>query len=193
MNVHMRKPWPQERFFDWAGSQEGRYEFDGFQPVAMTGGNANHNRINLNLHRRLESNLRGSGCSNFGPDLGISTVGEIIRYPDALIACTKVPGRARVAPDPIIVFEVVSPSSVRIDRIIKVGEYQAVGSIRRYVIAESEVIGLTVLEKQDDNSWRHTPLTEEGVLVLREVNVTIPVSQLYENVDLAETDATDPE
>jgi hypothetical protein len=31
------KPWTEEQFLNWAGSQEGRYEFDGVQPVAMTG------------------------------------------------------------------------------------------------------------------------------------------------------------
>ena len=38
MNVALRKPWTQEQFFTWADAQEARYEFDGFQPVAMTGG-----------------------------------------------------------------------------------------------------------------------------------------------------------
>jgi len=44
MNAPLRKPWTQEEFFAWVGHQDRRYEFDGFQPVAMTGGNANHSR-----------------------------------------------------------------------------------------------------------------------------------------------------
>lgn len=34
----------QDQFLDWVQAQEGRYEFDGFQPVAMTGGTINHSR-----------------------------------------------------------------------------------------------------------------------------------------------------
>ena len=51
MNVPIRKPWTQEQFFSWAEAQEARYEFDGFQPVAMTGGNVGHNRVLRNLQR----------------------------------------------------------------------------------------------------------------------------------------------
>ena len=64
MNAPLRKPWTQREFFAWAATQEGRCEFDGFQPVAMTGGSANHNRITLNIHVALRSRLRGSPCSS---------------------------------------------------------------------------------------------------------------------------------
>ena len=34
----------RDQFFDWAQQQDARYEFDGFQPVAVTGGTVDHNR-----------------------------------------------------------------------------------------------------------------------------------------------------
>lgn len=42
MNARLRKFWTQEEFFVWAASRESRYEFDGLQPVAMTGGTLGH-------------------------------------------------------------------------------------------------------------------------------------------------------
>jgi transposase len=33
MNASLRKPRTQDQFFAWDGHQEGRYEFDGFEPV----------------------------------------------------------------------------------------------------------------------------------------------------------------
>ena len=57
MNAPLRKPWTQEEFFSWAERQEGRYEFDGFQPVAMTGGTAHHNRVMWGIHRALDRRL----------------------------------------------------------------------------------------------------------------------------------------
>ena len=56
------KPMTQTEFLDWAQTQEGRYEFDGFQPVAMTGGTGNHGRISRNLITLLTTKLRGSPC-----------------------------------------------------------------------------------------------------------------------------------
>jgi hypothetical protein len=39
MNVAFRQPlMTREQFFPWAQAQDERYEFDGFRPVAMTGG-----------------------------------------------------------------------------------------------------------------------------------------------------------
>ena len=38
MNIAMRKPMTLQEFLAWEDRQELRYEFDGFQPIAMTGG-----------------------------------------------------------------------------------------------------------------------------------------------------------
>ena len=46
MNVVLRKPMSLDAFLDWEERQELRYEFDGFQPVAMTGGTFEHSAIN---------------------------------------------------------------------------------------------------------------------------------------------------
>ena len=98
MNTATIKPWTADQFLDWAGRQEQRYEFDGLHPVAMVGGSANHNRISQNIYAALRARLKGSGCSHFGPDLGVRTVGEAVRYPDALITCPKFPGTERRPP-----------------------------------------------------------------------------------------------
>jgi hypothetical protein len=52
MNAPLRKPWTQDHFFSWAERQDTRYEFDGIQPVAMTGGSLNHDRITVSSIRR---------------------------------------------------------------------------------------------------------------------------------------------
>lgn len=191
MTVLARTPdMTREQFFGWAEAQDARYEFDGFGPVAMTGGTFNHSRITANLHRALGSRLRGTGCRNAGPDAGLATVGDAVRYPDALITCARVPGDALIVPDVMIVFEVLSRTSGRVDRIVKLREYQAVPSIRRYVIAESTSAALTVLSRPAaDQDWTAAVLTGEDVLHLPEVGIEVPVAELYEDVDLAEDGA----
>jgi hypothetical protein len=72
MSAPLHRAWTQEEFFAWAGAQEGRYEFDGIQPVAMTGGTVNHALIMQNGHAALRSRLRGSGCRPLGPDAGVA-------------------------------------------------------------------------------------------------------------------------
>jgi Uma2 family endonuclease len=189
MNVALQTAWTIDRFLDWAERQDARYEFNGVRPVAMTGGNANHSRITTNIHAALRSRLRGTPCSFYGPDLGIETIGQSIRYPDALITCTKFPGTERLAPNVVVVFEVLSPTSGQIDRIDKVREYAAVPSIRRYVIVEAKSAGLLVLHRQHPHDpWTAVALTGEDTLDLPEVGFTIPLAEFYEDVDFVTTD-----
>ena len=185
MNVPLRKPWTQDEFFAWDGHQDGRYEFDGFQPVAMTGGNINHNRIMLNVQAALRERLRGGPCEPLGPDAGVATTGANIRYPDALVTCSKQPsGEARTVLGVVVVFEVLSPTSGRTDRIVKVREYAAVDSILRYVIFESTGVGLQVFERQSaSESWKALALTGDDILQLPEIGIEIPVTAFYEGVD----------
>ena len=177
MNIALRNPrMTQAEFFTWAQTQDIRYEFDGFQPVAMTGGSINHSRITQSIHFALRTRLKGSGCEALGPDAGIATVGDTVRYPDALVICTKVPGEVHLVPGAVVVFEVLSPTSGRTDRIDKVREYHAVVSIRRYIILEHTSVGLTVFERaKAENAWRATALTADDTLLMPELGIGIPL------------------
>jgi Uma2 family endonuclease len=187
MSVPLRKHWTQEQFFSWAEGQNVRYEFDGFQPVALTGGNAGHSAIGINVQTALRNRLRGSGCRPLGPDAGVETLGCAVRYPDALVTCSKFGLGDRTIPGVVVVFEVLSPTSGRVDRILKVREYAAVPSIRRYVIVESTSIGLTVFERSiPDEPWRATTLTKDDILRMPEIGIEIPVAEFYEDLTFSE-------
>ena len=81
MNVALQSPWTTEQFLAWEEKQELRYEFDGFQPIAMAGGTANHAAIQRNLIYALTGGLRGKPCQPYGSDLKIAVADRPIRYP----------------------------------------------------------------------------------------------------------------
>jgi Uma2 family endonuclease len=186
MNAPLRRPWTQEQFFSWAETQDERCEFDGFQPVAMTGDFNGASAIGVNLLASLHGRLRGSGCRPLGPNAGVETTNSAVRYPDALVTCSKFDLRDRKVPGVLVVFEIVGSTADanRRDRIIKVREYAAVPSVRRYVIVESSGIGLTVMERSaPDQVWQTTVLTGEDILRMPEIGVEIPVAEIYEGID----------
>jgi Uma2 family endonuclease len=188
MNViHRTRGMTQAEFFDWAEAQNTRYEFNGIVPVARTGGSLDHNRIALNIYVALRERLTGSGCTPFGMDAGVQTIGDAVRYPDALVTCSKADGAARLVPHPVVVFEVLSPGSGRTDRIDKVREYHAIASVRRYVILEYAGIGLTVLARAGaTDPWIATSLMAEDILRMPEIGSEIPVAEFYADTDLAD-------
>jgi Uma2 family endonuclease len=182
-----QKAMTRAQFLDWAARQEGRYEFDGWQPVAMTGGTVNHSQITQNIHFALRTRLRGTPCRPLGPDAGLATVGEAVRYPDALVTCTPVSGTARTVAGVVVVFEVLSPTSGRTDRVVKLREYRAVATLRRYVLLEHAGIGLQVFARPDaEADWTATALTEGDTLTLPELGIEVPVAEFYQDVAFGE-------
>ena len=108
MNLAVRKPMTLAEFLAWEERQELRYEFDGVEPVAMTGGTAGHATVQRNLAMALGSRLRGKPCQFFGSDLKIQVAENHIRYPDGMVVCSHVDRSAKVVHDPIVIFEVLS-------------------------------------------------------------------------------------
>ncbi len=193
MNVTLRKPrMTREQFLDWAQTQDVRYEFDGFEPVAMTGGTRNHSRIAQSIYFALRTRLTGRGCEALGADAGVATIGDTVRYPDALVTCTKGPGTDRVVPGVVVAFEVLSPTSGRTDRIDKLREYRAVPSILRYVILEHRSVGLAVFARASgDDDWTATALAAGDILRMPEIGIEIPVIEFYEDTDLPDSQRQD--
>jgi Uma2 family endonuclease len=185
MSVVLQKPWTQEAFFDWAEAQDIGYEFDGFEPVAMNGGFNTASAIGVNLIMALGNRLRGTGCRPLGPNAGVETINKAVRYPDALVTCSKLDPRERKVAGVVAIFEVVgrTADANRRDRITKVREYAGVASIRRYVIIESSTAGLTVMERGGGNDpWTTTVLTIDDTLIMPEIGIEIPVAEIYEDI-----------
>jgi Uma2 family endonuclease len=179
------QPMTAEEFLAWEERQEERYEFDGFHPVAMTGGTYAHGIIGGNVRTELSVRLRGSRCTPLGPDMKIVVAGRF-RYPDAIVVCSPVDRKATVIADPVVVFEVLSDSTARTDHFDKLREYTATPSIRRYVILEQDAIGATVYVRDGDRMIVETVARGE-TLRLPEIAIEIPIDELYRGV---EPDAT---
>jgi Uma2 family endonuclease len=189
MNVALRKPMTLGQFLAWEERQELRYEFDGFQPVGMTGGTVAHEMIGGTLRALLHAQLRGKPCRAAGPTLKIEVAGRI-RYPDAFVYCTQVPANETVIREPVVVFEVLSPGTSRTDRIEKLREYQATGSIQRYVILEQDSIAATVFTRQGTD-WIVHALTSGDTLRMPEIAVELPLSDIFADAALNDEDDTD--
>lgn len=167
-------------FLDWENRQPLKYEFDGFQPVAMTGGTAAHAFIQVNLIRALGNRLRGGPCRAVGSELKIQVAGRI-RYPDAFVVCALVPVDATVVTEPVIVFEILSASTSDTDRIEKNREYRDTPSIQRYVILEQTLQAATVFSRDRDD-WVGHILIGDVDLPLPEIVATVPLQELYEGL-----------
>jgi hypothetical protein len=105
-------------FLTWESGQDTRWEFDGREPVAMTGGNAGHSAIERNLITALTMRLRGRPCQVHTSDLQVMVAGSI-RYPDGFVVCTPVPRSATLITDPVVVLAELSPGTATTDHPVR--------------------------------------------------------------------------
>jgi Uma2 family endonuclease len=191
MSVAVSAPMLLAEFLAWEERQELRWEFDGFQPVAMTCGTAAHEMIARNILVATQNRLAGGRCQAFGANLKIEAAGRI-RYPDAFVVCTLVPPRSTVVLDPVVVFEVLSASTTRIDRIEKLREYGATPSIQRYVILEQDAVAATVFVRRDAGLVVEA-LIDGETLHMPELGIEVPLAEFYVGVDLTDQEAAQAE
>jgi len=182
MSGSLRPATPFE-FIAWEDAQATKHEFDGDIIRAMTGGTAAHAGIQRNIIIALGNRLRGRTCQVYGSEFKIIVAGAV-RYPDAFVVCSTHSPRATVADDPVVVFEILSASSVRVDRVEKLREYQLTPSIQRYVMFEQDIAMATVFSRQG-SEWVGRVRYEDDVLDMPEIDISVPMSEFYLDIDLA--------
>ena len=184
MSAALQTPMTLAAFLDWESGQALKYEFDGFRPIAMTGGTAEHSRIQINLAIALGTRLRGSRCQVFNNDLKVSVAGSV-RYPDAFVVCTPLPRGTLVVTDPVVVFEILSPSTSYTDRIEKYREYRLTPSVQRYVILEQTRPAATVFTRVGE-AFIADALLGDAELAMPEIGVTVPLAEFFEGIAFPE-------
>ncbi len=181
MNIALRKPWTINEFLAWEERQEPRYEFDGVQPVAMVGGTVNHNLTAGNVFAELRERLRGKPCRVFMENMKIEVTGRV-RYPDVVVSCSPAAGNATVLPDPVIVFEVLSEGTYRMDWYDKNEEYRDTPSIVRCVMLEQDTLHGTMFCREGQR-WIGTLLGPDAVIDMPEIGVGLKLTDAYEGVE----------
>jgi Uma2 family endonuclease len=175
-------------FLEWEERQELRYEFDGFQPFAMTGGTAAHAAMQRNLAVSIGGKLRGRPIQFFGSALKIEVAGRI-RYPDGFVVCTPQSPRATRVLDPVVIFEVLSESTARTDLVAKNREYAETPSVRRYVILTQDEIGGTMFKRIGDD-WVGHLLAPGAIIRMPEIGIEVPLAEFYEDVAFEAAEAS---
>ena len=92
--------------------------------------------------------------------------------------------------DPVVIFEVLSPATAAVDRIVKAREYQATPSVQRYMMLEQDRIGATVYAPAGE-AWIHEILIAESMLALPEIGVALPLVELYEGLAFPQEEEAD--
>jgi Uma2 family endonuclease len=170
-----------DEFLAWSARQpDDRYELVDGEVVAMTRDTVRHNRTKFAACRALDDAARAAGlaCVVLIDGVGVAINDRTLRIPDVLVQCGAEPNPdALIVESPLIVVEVVSPSSERDDVETKLVDYFSVASIRHYLIVFSEK-RVVVHHRRNDGGDIATRIAHDGDIVLTPPGMAVPVVAL---------------
>ncbi len=172
-------------FLAWEREQPVRYEYAGGVATMMTGGSLAHATITMNVTAALRHALRGTGCRPFASDAKV-IANETVRYPDVSVTCRPVDDRDDTVPEPVLVVEVISPSTEREDRGRKKFDYFAIPSLQHYAIVEQEARRIDLYTKSAE-TWTNEVVEGSALLRLTALGVEIALDAIYEDTELDPT------
>jgi Uma2 family endonuclease len=159
-----------EEFFAWQEHVEGRYELvDGHivphpDYVTLEGLAAPSNRhaaIVFKIGNLLASQLPATCRVYAGPGAVVDRMNANV--PDLAISCDPADfDRLTGLANPAYIFEVLSPSTARIDRGRKVAEYLAIASLEAYVVLDAERRSITVYRRDEGPQTYVGPLEADA-------------------------------
>ena len=185
-----KPPLDPDACLDWEQHQAERYELVDGQVRLMVGGTIGHNDITDNIHAALRTRLRGTPCRARAVQTRVRAADEHYVYPDVVVSCTPRRPDELFIDDPVVVIEVLSPSTAHYDQTEKRWVYQAIPSLRQLVYVSPNEAKLELVTREPDNSWRSIFITGlDTDLALASLDLTLPMAEIYADTTIAETAA----
>lgn len=176
-------------YFAQEENAEQRSEFYQGEIFAMSGGSVNHNRIAGNVFAALRAAMRGKRCEAFVADMRLLVKRrQLYTYPDVMVVCGQVefaPGRKDTVTNPVVIVEVLSPSTEAYDRGRKFEFYRTIDSLQEYVLVDQQRMYVERHRPLDLGRWEMTAFeAADDVLPLSSIGVDISLTSIYERVEL---------
>jgi Uma2 family endonuclease len=165
-----------------------KHEYRGGVVYAMTGVRNAHALIASNTLGAVGIRLRGRRCRAFNSDTKIRIrlpTQVLFYYPAVSVVCRPNPPTASFQDEPVVVCEVLSPRTRRIDEVEKKDAYQSIPSLEVYVLIEQETPQVIAFRRTEHGFVREIYQGLEAVLPLPEINVELPLAEIYETVAFA--------
>ncbi|MCJ2083622.1 Uma2 family endonuclease [Methylobacterium sp. J-090] len=177
LNVAAYKVWVEAR----PGDE--RWELIDGVPVMMSPPSARHQRIVANLIRRLDDLAERRGC-NALPGFGVlsAAMDDYAPIPDIVVTCGPL-GPDGYTRDPVLLAEVLSPSTQKADLGAKTMFYRTVPSLCTFLMVDQETARVEVW-RRGDAGWSMRGVGPDEAVDLPELDGTLAVSEIYARVGI---------
>ena len=182
MNIALPRRLTVDQFLAWAVRQpEGKYELVDGVVVMQQSQKWGHSKVKAEVYLVLRDAVAAAGIAYYvapdGPTVRISKHKAFV--PDALVAPLPEPvWESLEVSDPVIVVEVLSPSTSRMDETTKLDGYFQVPSVRHYLIVDPDSRTITH-HKRGRGGAVPKRIVRKGTLALKPPGIEIELAHVF--------------
>lgn len=167
-----------------------KHEYYRGEMFAMAGAGPKHNIIFKNIFRELAYTLKGKPCQPYGSDQRIHIPENgLFTYPDISIMCGDIDTSKEDKDSiihPVMIFEILSPSTRDYDRGSKFTFYRAIATLKEYILVDSDSISVEVFRLNENRFWQLEEYNQMNQsLQLQTLGFSIPISEIYDGVNIS--------
>jgi Uma2 family endonuclease len=166
---------------------DGKHEYVDGELVAMVGASARHNLIQASAMNHLYPQARQRGCCVFPSDMKVAvTQPPSYSYPDLTLACGTPlyeDEHEDTLLNPLVIIEILSPSTERYDRTTKFRRYQSIPTLQEYLLIAQDYPFVEHFVRQPDGGWLWSAADQlTDVITLATTGCTLALAAIYEQI-----------
>ena len=177
----------EDEYLAFEHRSEIKHEFVNGEVVAMTGASWKHNVICANTSAALHSQLTESPCIVTASDMRLKIAAtNTYRYPDVMVICGEplfTDDRSDIVLNPVVLIEVLSPSTALIDRNEKLREYRQIPILQAYLLLSQDSPRAERYLRQDERNWLYTDISGLNTHIdLEAISCTLALNNVYNKI-----------
>ncbi|MFN5101768.1 MAG: Uma2 family endonuclease [Planctomycetota bacterium] len=163
---------------------------------AMTGASIRHNRVAGNCFLSLGSQLKGNPCTPFNSDTKLRidrSHRKRLYYPDMQVVCESNDQLSVYQDHPVLIIEVLSPSTRAYDLHDKLDAYLSVPSLQCYIVLEQHQPIAYVMRRSNQEWIKETIQGLDATIRLPFLACSLSLKDIYEGIEFTETCVQEPD
>lgn len=183
LDTHQRLTF--EEYLKFEEASDIRHELVDGHLYAFAGASDRHSLITVNITALLWNRARGGRCRVYDSDMKLRISHRVGYYPDVMVGCDPEDNHRLFRRRPCLLVEVLSPSTSLTDRREKSIAYQGIESLQGYIMVYRDEHRVESYTRNSDGVWVYQNLTGDQDVWFPCVDLTVPVQELYEDVDMS--------
>jgi len=177
----------EDEYLAFEIQRDTRHEYVDGEIFAMVGGTWEHSIIISNTSCSLGNQLDDTPCNSVSSDthLHVSST-KAYRYPDIMVVCGTPQfrqDRRDIVTNPIVLIEVLFPSTIAVDTFEKFQEYKKIPTLQEYILIKSDTPFIMRYIRRENDNWLYSDVSGlNTTLDLPSINCTLKLSDVYKTI-----------